>query len=380
MATRSPPPVGSLDTEPDVPIPSLRRHLLPALTGCLLLLLGALAATARADEYGGLGPLGAFTPGANGGHLEVNPEGNHAFGVDPANGDIYVTDEIKVSSKHYFRIQKLDSEGRFLAETRVELGGQAAYQLEGVAIDSVKERLYLLVVTTREGDHEEIEEKIYEDEEKLETKRESLKRKREKSEPTEPLEKEIKTLEGKIKKLEEEALVFDPEAPVAAELYAFSTTALEPAAGTDAGLLASETTLGAFSEAAGMPLLDPHGIAVDPVTHDVLILGQQDVSTKKGEEELRAAVQRVHTEGAGADKLGPRYVDAENCLDEGATIMAEPACEEGGGQPSSPFVSPGGRLFGERAGELWEIPVTKASRKIRSVRTGSACEGLRGEA
>ena len=37
--------------------------------------------------------------------------------------------------------------------------------------------------------------------------------------------------------------MFDPEAPVAAELYAFSTTALEPATGTDAGLLAGEKTL-----------------------------------------------------------------------------------------------------------------------------------------
>ena len=114
-----------------------------------------------------------------------------------------------------------------------------------MAIDGAKERVYLLVVTTREGDHEEILEKVSEDEEKLETKRESLEHKREKSEPTEPLEKEIKMLEGKIKKLEEEAPVFDPEAPVAAELYAFSTTTLEPAPGTpttgrETGLLAGE--------------------------------------------------------------------------------------------------------------------------------------------
>ena len=162
--------------------------------------------------------------------------------------------------------------------------------------------------------------------------------------------------------------MFDPEAPVAAGLYAFSTTALEPAAGTpatgkEAGLLTGEKALGSLSEEAGVPLLHPHGIAVDPVTHDVLILGQQDVSTKKGsgEQDLRAAVQRVHTEGANAGKLGPRYVDGENCLDEGAVIPSEPACAEGFGQSSSPFVSPGGRLYGERSGELWEIPAMEGA-------------------
>ncbi len=169
-------------------VSSLRRHLLPALTGCLLLLLGALAATARADEYGGLGPLGAFTPGANGGHLEVNVFGNRAFGVDPAGGDSYVADEIEVAGKHYFRIQELGAKGEFVAERRVEMAREAFF-LEGVAVDGAKERVYLLVVTTREGDHEEILEKISEDEEKLEPKRESLEHKREKSEPTEPLEK-----------------------------------------------------------------------------------------------------------------------------------------------------------------------------------------------
>ena len=145
------------------------------------------------------------------------------------------------------------------------------------------------------------------------------------------------------------------------ELYAFSTTALEPATGTDAGLLAGEKALGALSEEAGVPLLDPHGIAVDPTTHDVLILGQQDESKKKGEEEPRAAVQRVHTEGAAEGELGPRYVDTENCLDEGEAIEAEPACAEGSGQPTSPFVSPGGRVYGMRAGELWEIPASEGA-------------------
>jgi len=296
--------------------PSLRQRLLLALAGAALL-LGVLAATARAGEYGGLGGLAVFKPGKNGGHLEVNPRGNRAFGVAP-DGSSYIAEEIEIAGKPYFRIQKLGSKGEYLAEARVKLAGKP-YQLEGVAIDAEGQRLYVLVVGER--------------------------------------------------KTEEEQPVFDPEAPVAAELYAFSTQVdaageLEPAAGTTAGLLAGEKALGSLSEEAGVPLLHPHGIAVDPTTHDVLILGQQDISTKKGlgEADLRAAVQRVHSNGS----LGPRYIDGENCLDEGAVIAAEPACAEGFGQPSSPFVSPGGRLYGERPsergpGELWEIPATEGA-------------------
>jgi PKD repeat protein len=284
-----------------------------ALAGAFML-LAALAVTTRA-EYGGLGGLAVFTPGRNGGHLEVNPRAHHAFGVAP-DGSSYVAESIEIAGKPYFRIQKLDSKGKYIAETQVKLSSQA-HQLEGVAVDAGKQRIYLLVVGERNG--------------------------------------------------EVEQPVFDPEAPVAAELYAFSTEAvagaLEPATGTTAGLLAGEQALDSLSEAAGVPLLHPHGIAVDPTTHDVLILGQQDVSTKKGlgEEALRAAAQRVHTEGASAGKLGPRYVDAENCLDEGATIAAEPACADGFGQSSSPFVSPGGRLYGERSRELWEIPAAEGA-------------------
>jgi PKD repeat protein len=289
------------------------RPMLLALAG-VLLLLGLLAVTARADEYGGLGGLAVFKPGKNGGHLEVNPRSHHAFGVDP-DGNSYIAEEIETEGKYYLRIQKLSSKGEYLTEARVELTGKP-YQLDGVAIDAETQRLYVLVVGQRKG--------------------------------------------------EGGGSVFDPEAPVAAALYAFSTAALEPAAGTpatgkEAGLLTGEKALGSLSEAAGVPLLDPHGIAVDPTTHDVLILGQQDMSAKKGlgEEDLGAAVQRVHTEGAAEGELGPRYVDAQNCLDEGAEIETEPACGESFGQPTSPFVSSGGRLYGERAGELWEIPATE---------------------
>ena len=298
------------------------RLLLLALAWVLL--LGVLAGTASADEYGGLGPLGTFKAGRNGGHLEVYPRSHHAFGVAP-DGSSYIAETLEAGGESYFRIQKLGSQGEYLAEAKVKLAGPA-HQLDGVAIDAEEQRLYLLVVNERNP--------------------------------------------------EEETPVFDPEAPVAAALYAFSTEPkegeLEPAAGTTAGLLAGEKTLSSLSEEGGVPLLDPHGIAVDPTTHDVLILGQQDISGKKGfiePENLRAAVQRVHTEGPTEGELGPRYVDEANCLDEGSPSKEEieesqKPCAEGFGQPSSPFVSPGGRFYGERlseagSGELWELPATE---------------------
>ena len=44
------------------------RLMLLALAGVLL--LGVFAGMASADEYGGLGPLGTFKAGRDGGHLE----------------------------------------------------------------------------------------------------------------------------------------------------------------------------------------------------------------------------------------------------------------------------------------------------------------------
>ncbi len=225
------------------------RLMLLALAGALLLLGGLAAAVARAEEYGGLGSLGVLRPGGNGEHLEVDALGNRAFGVDPADGSSYIADEIEISGKHYFRIQKVGSNGEYVAEVRGELLGPA-YKLEGVAVDSEQKRLYVLVVTERIGEHPEIEEKLEVQEEKLYTKRsllaskkKLLAEKRTKDEPTEQVEHEITTLEAeiaalevKVKKLREEALPYDSEVPVAAKLYAFSTEAKEgklaPAAGT----------------------------------------------------------------------------------------------------------------------------------------------------
>lgn len=295
---------------------ALRSSRLPLLA-VLLAMLGAFAAPAGA-EYGGLGAVGALTAGVGGGHGEINPSAPHAFGVDPTDGSFYVGDFVESSKE--FRVQKFGPHGEFLAENLLPKLA-SAIGIEGFAIDPVKKRLYMLVVYERESEPE-----------------------------TEP--------------------VFDPGQPAAGAIYEFST---EVEAGKLKGqsLFVGPAVLKPQSlseepngvEEAKVALLDPSGIAVDPQTHDLLILGQQDESTSKGEgqEQLRAAVQRVHTEGALARKLGPRYVDTGNCLDEGLVSGGEPACAEGEGRPFSPIVTPGGKVYAERqggAGEIWEIPAT----------------------
>ena len=113
--------------------PSLRLRLLGALAGAALL-LGVFAATGLAAEYGGLGGLGVFKAGTHGAHLEVNPRSKRAFGVAP-DGSSYIAETIEVAGKPYFRIQKLGSNGEYLAETKVELTSKP-HQLDGVAIDA----------------------------------------------------------------------------------------------------------------------------------------------------------------------------------------------------------------------------------------------------
>ena len=272
-------------------------------------MLGVGATTAGA-EYGEVG-----SPVVETGKINESSQAPHAFGVDPTDNSFYAGDEVRGAEE--YRIQKFSSSGTALGEVKFKanensllLGSTA---LEGIAIDPAEKRLYMLVDRKREPEEE-----------------------------------------GKP--------VFDPELPAAATLYAFSTEPqagkLVAATGTKAGGVLAE--LKPQSETSKVALLDPHGIVVDPTNHDVVIVGQQDESTTKGleNEQLRAAVQRVHSNGS----LGARYVDTKNCLDGGEG--GEPACEGGrsvGRQPFSPIVSPGGKVFVERRGEIWELPPTTAS-------------------
>jgi hypothetical protein len=91
----------------------------------------------------------------------------------------------------------------------------------------------------------------------------------------------------------------------------------------------------------------PGGIAVDPTTHDVIIMGWEDQGAKGGAHPLRVALQRVSETGA----LGYRYVDTTDCFGG----QGSPECE-GPETPNSPVVSQAGRVYVEGTYRIWEIP------------------------
>lgn len=305
----------------------LRRPML--LLTSVVAMLGAGVATASA-EYGEVGSPINLTS-------DVNLKSNglpYVFGRDPSDGSFYVGDEIEESGKLSYRIQKFSPSGTVLAEVKLMTNSKDAdtagtqarrnQALEGIAVDPGAKRVYVLLNSQRQFEEAEAEE------------------------------------------------VLDPEAEAGEYLYAFSTEVnngneeLEPASAPNikpGGVLA---VLGVNSKAEKVPLLQPHGIAVDPANGDVVIVGQQDemtVAERKagggaGEPEpqyRRAAVQLVESDG----KLGPRYVDHTNCLGEGNGIGGEPACEAilaTEQEPFSPVVSLKGRIYVELENEVWEMP------------------------
>src|SRR5207248_2595167 len=104
---------------------------------------------------------------------------------------------------------------------------------------------------------------------------------------------------------------FDLGQPTAGTLFALNADNLKsavPITGTtkreineeEEGVLAEFKTLKADGKNAGEALLKPTGIAVDPVTHDVVILGQvDDGKLVEGitEQQLHLALERVTSAG-----------------------------------------------------------------------------------
>jgi PKD repeat protein len=294
-----------------------RIRLLLALSACAFA-LAALAAQASAAPYG---ELLRFGKAGNKSGQFVYSATEHALGVDPTDHSVYVGDEVKAGNKATeYRIQKFSSAGSPLASVNFtvenEAGeGGAPNGLEGIAVDPSLGRIYVLV------EYERLEE------------------------------------EGP-----KGAIRLDPEVDAAGMLYAFSTTPsagkLVPAEGTTNGVLANKEVLEAQSEVAGKrsesALLEPSGIAVDPTTKDIVILGQED----QGGETLLVAAQRVHSTGA----LGARWVDTTQCF---VGEVASPSCpaEPGeepasvGVEPTSPVVLPNGKVLVDMLeSQVWEIP------------------------
>lgn len=343
------------------------RFVLSALAAALLA-AGALAPSAGA-AYGGLGRIGASTikPGAGGGHGEVNPSGivGHNFAVDPTTGDMYIAEQVENVSEA--RLQKFGSKGEFLAENKIKLSSTNGFALAGLAVDHASEKVYLLIADQRQAENEAKRTQLEKKEEAEFTKEEQLRAAEEKKEQekVEKLKGEITKLQEEIAQLEEELPVYDEEVNAAGELWSFSTVVKEGAL-KEAKALVKKEALQPYSEERKGALLHPTGIAVDPTTHDVVISGQVDESPNKGfgEEELRAAVERVHEAGT----LGPRYVDQGDCLDHGAHSAAEPACDGEGRAaqefPQSPIVTPQGKVYvatDGTAGEVWEVPASAES-------------------
>jgi hypothetical protein len=312
--------------------------MLAAATMFVALLAGWTCASAHAQSYGELGkPFFGTGKGAFKEELD-----DHAFGVDPTTSDVYVGDQ---PGANEYRIQDFNSSGTtLLGSVSIKFeNSEGAEGIEGIAVDPVEKRIYLLVMYEREGK------------------------------------------EGSPK-------FVDPELPAAGTLLAFSTEPsggkLVPAAGTKTegkleGVLVNKTTFNAQSEVVKNPaasaLIEPAGIAVDPSTHDVIVLGKEEQCDKKSaecEEQLFAAAQQVSPGGA----LAKRWVDTGECFEgeEGAASCfketrkgetKEEEEEESADQPGYPaslIVTASGRVLVDvtTGNEIWEIPKAFESGKV----------------
>jgi PKD repeat protein len=280
----------------------------------VMLLLAACASTAQAF-YGELGK--PFRGSKTNEFHVLTGSLVHAFGVDPTDNSVYVGDQPKKENE--FRLQKFSASGTFIASVSLKFKATEHIEgIEGVAVEPATKRVYVLAVYERE----------------------------------------------------EESAV-DPEEFAAGILYAFKTepsgSTLVPVEGATAeGVLTNAATLNAQSDVTHNPaaaaLLEPSGIAADPTTHGVVILGHEDV----GDEHWLVAAQRVEPNGT----LGARWVDTNECFEAEAEEGAA-ACPKDGtgvgaqalepGEPYSPVVTATGRVLVDLPNEVWEIPKTFAA-------------------
>lgn len=273
-----------------------------------LLVGGMSAAAAQADHYGEIQHFGEKGTG-----LGQLTEPELALGVDQTENSVFVVDAGKNNG---FRLQKfVEKGGKYEAVASVSFKPKGQSQeepdeVQGVAIDTKLKRAYILAVQTRGND-------------------------------------------GGV----------DSEDPAAGVLYAFNTepsgNVIEPAAGTKSeGVLAEQTVLKTVSKVPGEALLEPSGIAVDPVNDDIIIAAHVDRGKKPFEEEETAALQQVTSTGT----LGARYVDEGNFFEECGCV-------------GSPAVSSTGHVYviAERD-EIVEIPAGFKSSEEPKRKIALACE------
>lgn len=363
-----------------------RRRSLLALTGaCLALAL--LASSARAEPWGQLGRLDLGRTETRSGEAEAGkvnlPYPSHgangeddglAFAVDAADAGFYIADQLQAPDAEdkyvaRFRIQRFEADGHASAsvvfststeglEVKKEQGRLGATGLE-LAVDPSRNRVYALVRYERRG--------VSKDEEKEQEKEEKQQEREEEEE-----KKGKKPVGSHKKAYEREPL--DAEEQAAGPLYAFEYTggklvsAKTGTKGEALALIAAEGETASFQAQGEKPkqaLLNPHGLAVDPTTGDVLVVGDQDEQSaekvEKGEaqKQCRAAAQWVAIQQTGGHVTGAslarRYVDKTNTL---GTAIGEEACaeQEVPYAPYSPVLTPHGRLLAQVGeGQVWQL-------------------------
>ncbi|HVR04760.1 MAG TPA: hypothetical protein VMS02_01885, partial [Solirubrobacteraceae bacterium] len=330
-------------------------------------MLGVVSATAHAEW----GEQGHFAIPTGSGEGQVNFSSSSsvtAFATDSADSSYYIGDEPTAGE---FRIQRFVA-GK--AEASISFSppepkkahdgtGETGVGLQ-LAVDPVHNRVYALVLYKRRSESEK--------EEKEETKEEEQFNKEIVEE-----EKGEKPQGSRLIKSPHSYFPLDSEERTAGELYAFELTGgklvsakeVEGKPAPIVGETTSETSTSAFadqSEKSAEALLDPRGIAVDPSSGDIAILGVEDeqsnekVEKEEGEKQCRGAAQFVLIaikSGKLTGKLGHRYVDKADAL-RPEQLGCE--AEEVADVPLSPVITPGGNLLiysgAQNEGQIWEMP------------------------
>lgn len=243
-----------------------------SLLACAAVMACAIVpAAAEAAPYGEVSSFGSA--GVGEGQFSEQRGVTTAFGVDPTDNSVYVGDK---PSNKVFRIQKFSASGTFLGAARIEESVPLEAAIEGVAVDPVEKRFYVLLVQTRSGE-----------------------------------------------------APIDAEYTAASAVYAFSTEPVEEAGkkvlppAVPGALLAGKTVLKPTSNVDGQALLEPSGLTVDPISHDVIIAGVED---PKAEEEPVTALERVSKSGV----LGERWADKAGSPFFGSEIGSSPVVNSEG--------------------------------------------------
>lgn len=329
-----------------------------------LLALCALTAVARGATWGELGRL-TLKQGTETGQVNLNNKRALGFVVDSEDGSFYVADRVDEE----FRLQRFSAGGVLEASTTFATPTRTHEETEGIlgksgielAVDPKRNRVYALVRYER---REENEKEVKEEEKEEEKYQKEVKEE----------EKGEKATGSRLIKKPYTRTPLDAEEQSAGALYAFEYTSGKLVSGKTgskgAEPIVDSSVFKAQGEAPKEALLNPRGIAVDPTTGDVVVVGDQDqqdnepVEKNEAEKECRAAVQWVTVEAPKAGQLSGalarRYVDKNNALGH---AVEEVHCAEDEVEyaPYSPVVTPGGKLLAQlgphdaEGEQVWEL-------------------------